>query len=213
MNSTVSVLLTVTLVVAAVDWFAVVTDRRSIEYVAKPLTMVTLIAAVLAMDVTSSPARACFVAALVFSLAGDVFLMLPDRERFFVFGLGSFLVGHLAYVPGLLLLGFEPATAVLGVAVVAASMATLGRRVVRGVAAAEPKLAPPVTVYMIVISLMVSSAFASAIPAAIVGAILFYSSDALIAWNEFIDPKPWGRIAIMVTYHLGQIGLALALVT
>jgi len=212
-NATVGILLGVTLVVAAVDWYAVASHRRPLEYVAKPLTMVALLAAVLAMDVTSGPARLFFVAALVLSLAGDVFLMLPDRERFFVFGLGSFLLGHLAYVPGLVLLGFEPAMLVLGIVVVAASMATLGRRIVRGVAAVEPKLAPPVTIYMVVISVMVASAFASALPVAIAGAVLFYSSDALIAWNEFIDPKPWGRIAIMVTYHLGQIGLALSLIT
>jgi hypothetical protein len=45
-----------------------------------------------------------------------------------------------------------------------------------------------------------------------VGAGLFYVSDALIAWNRFIEARPWGDLAIIVTYHLGQIGLALALV-
>ena len=39
-----------------------------------------------------------FVVALVFSLAGDVFLMLPDEDRWFAFGLGSFLLGHIAFV-------------------------------------------------------------------------------------------------------------------
>ena len=43
--------------------------------------------------------RAWFVAALVLSLAGDVFLMLP--KDLFVFGLGAFLLGHLAYIVGL----------------------------------------------------------------------------------------------------------------
>jgi uncharacterized membrane protein YhhN len=60
---------------------------------------------------------------------------------------------------------------------------------------------------------MVASAIGSARPLAIVGACLFYASDALIAWNRFIEPKPWGEIAIIVTYHLGQVALALALVT
>ena len=45
-----------------------------------------------------TPARAWFVAALVFSLAGDVLLMLP-REQF-VAGLSAFLVAHLCYIVG-----------------------------------------------------------------------------------------------------------------
>ena len=43
--------------------------------------------------------RAWFVAALVLSLVGDVFLMLP--QDLFVFGLGSFLLGHIAYIVGM----------------------------------------------------------------------------------------------------------------
>ena len=39
------------------------------------------------------------VTALVFSIAGDVFLMfVPNNPSFFLFGLGSFLVTHLLYI-------------------------------------------------------------------------------------------------------------------
>ena len=48
--------------------------------------------------------------------------------------------------------------------------------------------------------------------AGIVGALLFYLSDTLIAWNGFVKPFRNANLAIMVTYHLGQIGLVLALV-
>lgn len=212
MNGTVALLLAITLVVAVADWIAVYLPNKALEYACKPLTMVVLIAAVLAMTPDSAAARACFVVALVFSLIGDVFLMLPDRDRFFVFGLGAFLVGHLAYIPGLWLLGVTGPALLVGVVVVAVGIATLGRRIVAGVRDAEPKLALPVTVYMGVISVMVASAIATGNYRAIVGALLFYASDALIAWTEFIEPKRWGRIAIIVTYHLGQIGLALSLV-
>ena len=47
---------------------------------------------------------------------------------------------------------------------------------------------------------------------AIVGAGLFYVSDALIAWNRFVAETRHGRVAIMVTYHLAQVGLVLSLV-
>lgn len=212
MSGTVVLLLVGTLVVAAVDWMAVWADLRSLEYAAKPLTMVMLIAAVAAMQVDEPAARSCFVAALVLSLAGDVFLMLPDRDRWFVFGLGAFLLGHLAYVPGLWLLGVSPLGIVVGAVAVGVALATLGRRILTGVRAAQPKLFVPVVAYVAVISIMVLSAFGTGLAVAVVGAALFYASDALIAWTSFIEDQPWGRLVIMVTYHLGQVGLALSLV-
>ena len=48
--------------------------------------------------------------------------------------------------------------------------------------------------------------------AAIVGASLFAASDALIAWNRFVGSTPAASVVIMVTYHLGQLGLVLSLV-
>ena len=211
MNASVVLLLVLMLTVAVVDWIAVHVQNKRLEYLAKPATMVFLIAAVLAMDTPSTTARTCFVVALAFSLLGDVFLMLPDRERWFVFGLGAFLIGHLAYIPGLWALGVTAGPLLVGLLIVVASMATLGRHIVTGVRGTEPKLAVPVTVYMLVISVMVASAIGTLRPAAIVGAVLFYCSDALIAWNGFIKEYAWGKVAIMVTYHLGQLGLALSL--
>ncbi len=205
-------LLSVTFAVAVLDWVAVMAGSKAIEYVAKPLTMVVLIAAVLQMNPTSDAARVCFVVALVFCLVGDVFLMLPDRDRWFVFGLGAFLVGHLAYIPGLVLLGVSGIWLLIGVVIVGAFVATIGLRIVDGVRESEPKLVVPVMAYMVVISLMVASAFGTGRVVAIAGAGLFYSSDAMIAWNGFIKAHRLGPIAIIVTYHVGQILLALSLV-
>jgi len=84
------VLIGLTLVVAVADWWAVVADRRSVEYVLKPLTMVVLIAAAVALpDPVTDGARLFMVAGLVCSLAGDVFLMLD--EKLFIGGLVAFL--------------------------------------------------------------------------------------------------------------------------
>jgi uncharacterized membrane protein YhhN len=73
-------------------------------------------------------------------------------------------------------------------------------------------MAVPVTAYVAVISFMLASAFGTRNAFAIVGAGLFYVSDALIAWDRFVKPRPWARLAIMTTYHLGQVGLVLSLV-
>ena len=40
---------------------------------------------------------------------------------------------------------------------------------------------------------------------------VFYASDATLAWNRFVRPLRHGHLAVMVTYHLGQIGLVLGL--
>lgn len=207
------VLLAIALAVAAVDWAAVHIDKRPLEYLCKPLTMVAVIALALSLSVgDATDSRNLLVVGLALSLVGDVFLMLPDRERFFVPGLVSFLLGHLAYIPALLLLSFEVPWFVGGLVIVALGVATVGRQIVRGVKEAEPRLVVPVVAYIGVISVMVVAAIATSNPFAIVGAILFYVSDSLIAINGFIKELPYGRLSIMVTYHLAQLGLVLALV-
>lgn len=210
MDGTVIALLAATLVVAAIDWWAVGTDRRRVEYVAKPLTMVVLIAAALALDPVDGTARTWFVVALVLSLAGDVFLMLP--RDLFVPGLTSFLLGHVAYIVGLLSLDTSVVGLAVGVGIVAVALPWLGLRILRAVrTGSEPELAVPVTAYVLVISAMVISAGASGSAIALAGAVSFYVSDALIAWTRFIQPLAWGRVAVMVTYHAAQIALVASL--
>jgi uncharacterized membrane protein YhhN len=211
-TATALVLFALTAVVAVADWIAVAQHIRPLEYVAKPLTMVVLIGAVLALEPTSAEARGAFVVALVCSLAGDVFLM-TKRGELFVFGLGAFLAGHVAYTVGLWWLGVSAGWLLAGLVIVIIALATFGLRVDIGVRHGEhADMRVPVLAYMAVISLMVASAFGTHRPAAIVGAVLFYVSDSLIAWTRFIEPKPWGDLAVIVTYHLGQLGLALSLI-
>lgn len=205
-----SALIGVTLVVAAADWAAVGTDRRRVEYVLKPLTMVVLIAATIAIpDPLSGPARGWMVAGLVCSLAGDVFLMLEDH---FVEGLASFLVGHVAYVVALWNLGVDMPRFAAGVVIVVGLMALIGRPIILGARDHDRRLTVPVAAYITVISVMVASAIGTGITVAIVGAILFYASDGVIGWTRFVEGFPQSRLVVMTTYHLGQIGLVLALV-
>jgi uncharacterized membrane protein YhhN len=140
-------LLGLTVVVAAVDWWAVATDRRPVEYVAKPLTMVVLIAAALALDPVDGAQRWWFVAALVLSLAGDVFLMLP--QDLFVPGLASFLLGHVAYIVGLWIGDTSTVGLVVGLVLVAVALPVLGVRILGAVRSGdEPELLAPVAVYV-----------------------------------------------------------------
>lgn len=204
-------LLGVTALAAGVDWWAVARpDRRRVEVVAKPATLVALILVALALEPADGTVRAWFVAALVCSLAGDVFLLFA--ERWFVAGLASFLAGHLAYVTGFWLSGTVagPRLAV-GAVMVVLALATVGRHILAGVRRADRAMLGPVAAYMVVISAMVASAVGTGNLWAVGGSVSFYASDALIAWNRFIEEQPWGRLAIIVTYHLGQVGLVISL--
>jgi uncharacterized membrane protein YhhN len=101
----------------------------------------------------------------------------------------------------------------VGIAVVLLAAGSLGVRIVGAVRRGDQRdLVVPVAAYMSVISAMVVLAVGSAEPLAAAAALVFYSSDALIAWDRFVSPKRWARPAIMITYHLAQAGLVLSLV-
>jgi uncharacterized membrane protein YhhN len=209
-NAAAVVLLIGAAVTAAADWWAVASERQAVEYVAKPLTLVLLLAMAIALDPAVSARRGWFVAGLVFSLVGDVLLMLP--RDLFVGGLGSFLAGHLCYIVGLTRHGGgAESLAVAGAAVIVVGIVP-ARRILPAAHRADRALLGPVVAYMLVISAMVACAAASGRVLAGVGAALFYVSDASIAWDRFVRKWSWARIWIMMTYHLGQACLVVSLV-
>ena len=60
--------------------------------------------------------------------------------------------------------------------------------------------------------MMVASAIGTGRVFAIVGALLFGASDSVLGWTRFISDFPRSRLVVMTTYHLGQMGLVLALI-
>ncbi len=194
---------------AAADWYAVAREIKPLEYICKPATLAALIGAALAIDPTGPATRKAFVVALAFSLAGDVFLMLP--KNLFIPGLASFLVAHIAYTVGFAH-GFHNGIGytVVQVAVIAA-IGTVGGRVVRSIWPDDRILALAVIAYILAIGTMVTFALHSGIVLALFGAALFAFSDSVIAWNRFVRPLPWAPLAIIVTYHLAQGALVVSL--
>jgi uncharacterized membrane protein YhhN len=204
----------VTLVIAAGfavgDWVSVVSRNKRLEYLCKPATIVFLLAVADSIDVSDPSVRSWFLVALVCSLAGDVFLMLP--RDLFLAGLAAFLLAHLAYIVGMWVEGVSALPFAIGLAVVGLAFMVVGGRILDGVRDGDHRaMATPVAAYMAVISLMVASAVGTEDGVAILGAALFYCSDALIAWQRFVKPRTWHALAIMVTYHTGQAGLTLSL--
>lgn len=213
-----------TLAAALLDWIAV--GRRAAdpdsrtarigEYVLKPLTMALLIGAALAIAHDHASCRLVViatVAALAFSLLGDVFLL---GDRFFVPGLAAFLLAHVAYIVGFVKLHYPGSSYALsflitGVTLAAALFVLVGLPVARGAAEEDPKLKVPVLAYLTVISAMLVTAWWTGDLRIIPGALLFAFSDSLIGWTKFVR-RDWELdVPIIVTYHLAQVLLVLGL--
>ena len=192
------------------NWWAVARGDKRLEFVCKPATMVALIVVAVVLDPAGGQGdrRVWFVVALVFSLAGDVFLMLP-RDAF-ISGLAAFLLAHVCYVVGFWTDPPGAAAMVVATVVVVIAVAPIAVRILRALAP-QREMRGPVSAYMLVIAAMVASAVASGNVVAAVGAVAFAGSDSLIAWNRFVRPLAGAGVVIMVTYHLGQILLTLSL--
>jgi len=209
--STVTVaLVAVALGLAMCDWVAVATNARRAEYFFKPATMIPLIVAAATMECTRPEQRNWFVVALVLSMLGDIFLMLPDEEKWFVPGLGSFLIAHLAYIGGLMVGDLNSVAFVIGV-MIATGFLFLVPRIVTGAVKTDRRLGVPVLAYTLVISVMFASAIGTGVAAAIAGAALFCLSDYNIGYSRFVRDYPSSRIVIITTYHAAQILLVVSL--
>jgi uncharacterized membrane protein YhhN len=197
---------------AVIDWYAAYRSDTRIEKVAKPLVLLLLIAAALATDPFDSTVKTLFVIGLVFSLIGDVILMLDDAP--FIAGLGSFLIAHIFYIVGMAQVDLSLSAMLIALAALAAPLALIGPRLLRSVAAKGiPALTIGVIVYVIVISTMVVVAVATTQWLVITAALMFYLSDALLGWNRFVEPIKHGKFFVHCTYHIAQIGFVAWLAT
>jgi uncharacterized membrane protein YhhN len=196
---------------AVTDWLGVIHSDRRLRWVGKPGTMVLLLAVAVALHPASDTQRNLFLTALLLSLFGDVYLLLTG-ERWFAAGLAAFLAAHLAYAAGFLAGGVRPGLLAITAPVVAlVSIAAGGRILVPLRRSARGRLLAPVALYLLAISAMVALAAASGHPLALAGALLFYVSDGLIAWNRFVRPLSWSPLPTIATYHLAQGLLVISL--
>lgn len=216
---------------AVADWIAVERGDDDRRRITKPGATLALIAIAAVAGEMAGDARAALVVAVVLCLAGDVFL-LGDDDRFFLAGLSAFALGHVAYVITALLVGvswprlawaFPFLAVVLGVQ--AATGMLPGARRVGG----SPMMIA-VAVYSAIISAMVITATGTSSWLAAAGAMLFATSDSIIGYHRFATVDRSDRdgiadaigrgarrrrradLAVMTTYHLGQVLLILGLI-
>ncbi len=205
-----------TLAFAFTDWLAAWRGWRRIRWATKPGTVVLLIAWFTQIGGWRGP-LVWFGLGLVFSLAGDVLLHLSIG--FFLGGMLAFFLAHAAYIIGFAQEPFALDWKILIPLVVIPIIYLLYTRRIRAglVEHGQSNMLAPAMGYAGIISLMLFFAATTLFrpawkpPAAalvILGAGLFYISDAVLAYDRFVCPLKAGDLVVMVTYHLGQIFIA-----
>jgi len=181
---------------------------RKHVYVFKPLTMVFIIA--IALLSPSSTYKHLILAGLLFSLAGDIFLMLPSDR--FLHGLISFLVAHLFYIAAFTLDGGRSPRFLTALPLLA-----YGGLMLYLLLPGLGKMKAPVTVYVLVILLMVWQACNRWMSTwmitgllATAGACLFAASDSILALNRFRRPMRSAQFLILASYFAAQWLIALS---
>jgi uncharacterized membrane protein YhhN len=160
----------------------------------------------LTREVTASGYGKLILIGLIAGLAGDLLLEVRAAAGF-LFGLGAFLVGHLAYTGAFAL--DRPDWGLTASAAVALS--------VFGVGVAKwlkphlpPKLKVPVQIYIVVILAMTAAGIGLVERRilASMGAVTFLASDLAVARQRFVRAgfvnSAWG----LPLYYLGQVLLA-----
>jgi uncharacterized membrane protein YhhN len=191
-----------------------------VESITKPLLVLSLLVwfGFSAKHYHFSKFAKWLIVGMVFCLIGDVLLMFQEEDgKWFTWGLGAFLVGHIAY-----------STAFTRTHRRDHEVALLKQKgwllvLVAGYAVyffsrISPSLGPmiaPVMLYTVVISVMVLLALnrygkvcdRSFWPIA-AGASIFVVSDSLLAWNKFVSPMDYSHIYIMASYGTAQFLIA-----
>ncbi|HEY4609667.1 MAG TPA: lysoplasmalogenase [Ilumatobacteraceae bacterium] len=201
------VALVVTAVVAVTNWYANWKALPRLETISKPLTTIgAMVIAALAGGPTN--ATVAGVVALSLCLIGDIALLdVVDR---FIVGLAAFLLGHIVFMVMFGMLGFDRWRAAgFAIAACALLLGTVAVPIVRGAKARG--LGIPVRAYLAVIVLMAILGWATGNWLIMLGTAAFVVSDSILGWNRFVAGKRWMEVAIMVTYHLAIMSLALSL--
>lgn len=192
---------------AAVVYGAMIPSKPNFARMAFKTTSIGLLSVQSAL-VGSPP---LLVAAQAFGAAGDAFLAW-DGDAAFLGGLGNFMVAHILYVKLFLQIGGgrdrlwseDWRKYIAGVtSLLALVMATiLTPRVGRD-------LRVPVLMYSVVILFMVLTSLTMERTQTILGAILFTTSDALLASEKFLVSdtsrhRGWMQYAVWLLYYSGQ---------
>ena len=208
------ILLVAVVLLFVVLYFEKTQNRTGLVPTKGCLSLLFILAALVQKD-PLSPYFGFVVTGLLFCLAGDVFLALPQKKAFML-GLVSFLVGHVFYVVGFFSVAGPSGWTWVSLLVTA----MLSGLVYRWLRSHLGKMKGPVIAYMVVITVMVCAASTvlgvrdlglSGRVMAFSGAVAFYFSDVFVARDRFMKNEFINRLVGLPMYYAGQFLIAFSL--
>jgi len=196
---------TLFIVVALLDILGIVLDKHYLRLFFKPLILPSLL---LMYTLASSQKNTWYVGALILSFLGDVFLLFNGKQ-YFMLGLGAFLLAHLCFIKVVLQkMGKASLNNLLLSFIIFFGFLFCLLFVLKGHLGA---MQIPVMVYGVIITsfgaLSLTNYLQNKTKAALVlliGALVFISSDSMLALNKFYMPKELLNLMVMVTYIVAQ---------
>jgi len=182
-------------------------DRPGLRAAGKPFASLGFIVAAIGFGALESRYGKIVLAGLILGAIGDVCL-LGSAKQYFIAGLVSFLLGHVAYVIAFAGLPISTPAALVAAAVMAAFMVVIGRWVFPH----APDMRVPIGVYMLVIAAMCVVAIgagAAGAPWMIpVGALMFTASDIAVVRDRFVSQGFVNRLWGLPLYYAAQLVIA-----
>jgi len=178
-------------------------------WLAKPLASTAFVAVALAAGASTSNFGRWVLGALLLCWLGDVLLIPKQRSAYFIGGIVSFLLGHVAFAMAFVGRSTEPLALALG----ATAMAPVAWLLFRWL---RPHLSGPfrvaVPIYVVVICSMLVAALATVRAAGqleiLLGACMFAVSDVAVARDRFVAPGRRAWLWGLPLYYSAQIVLA-----
>lgn len=200
---------------AIVDMAFITQSQEQYRYFSKPFIILGLLVYFLqtTTPIKGSVLRKSVATGLMFSLLGDTLLLFPGM---FLYGLGAFLMTHICYIIAFKLTQNHTINLMkvnfvkiflynLPIYIAAAFVYYL-------VQSNLYELKIPVIIYIMVIVMMVTISRerfgrtnASSFWQVFVGALLFFTSDGILALNRFFQPIEDAGVMIMGLYMVAQL--------
>ena len=199
-------------VVLLLDLVAIYSNNESLRFITKPLLMPLLAIYLLLQTISAtSSLKAWVFLALFFSWVGDILLLFEERGSiFFLFGLSAFLIAQVFYI--VFFHNIRMKEYIRGNALLLLLVIVYYSILISVLSPYLGTMRLPVRIYGVVLSFMVMLAMHTMLgknkKAALwimMGAILFVTSDSILAFNKFFSSFNYAGLIIMFTYGLAQL--------
>ncbi len=201
------------LIASAGELLSHVVDIPMLHVIGKPLIMISLLGFYwFAQREKKDHHSLVLLLGIILSLAGDVMLM-GEGDLYFMLGLVAFLLAHVAYI-----IAYKQHQNPSGEGLTNVQRIRFSFPFILGGTGLVTVLYPhlgdlkvPVMIYALVLVVMVINAVfryghttTKSFWMVFIGAVLFMTSDSLLAFNKFVSPIESAGLWIMITYAAAQ---------